>query len=396
MPHSDHEHATQTTSERAALSGDVASQALNEALRVSFRLLKVAILLVAGLFLTSGIFTVKQHEQAFVLRFGRVVTYRDPETRQEKSIFGPGIHFAWPFLIDEVVRFPVQRDLDLLVESFWHAEQPRLPGQPAPEGIAPDAGGYNLTGDVNILHSRWIVTYSVADPVKFCANLADPAELAADKPTGSVRRLLTNLLEGAVIRTIARYPVDDAYRGRRAQLQNDVKRDLLAQLRTLDAGIDVNNVILEVISPPVQTKKAFDDVTMAKEQSGKVIESARGYYESAITQSKGDASRIHSESQAYRTKVEAETQADASYMDTLLKQYPNDPTMLSHFLRQRLIEVLYEVLDAAEEVYVIKGTGDDRQEVRLWLKREPGAVRDMMQRRAEQRKQQEQKAKGEK
>ncbi|MBM4042130.1 MAG: hypothetical protein FJ290_26840, partial [Planctomycetes bacterium] len=181
----------QTVAERAARSGDVASQALNEALRVSFRLLKVAMLLVALLFLASGIFTVKQHEQAFILRFGHVVYHTDPATGKPTPILGPGLHFAWPFLVDEVVRFPRERELDLLVSSFWYKEPP--PGQKmvAPPSLDPAESGYNLTGDANILHSRWIVRYNVADPVKFCERLGDPAELASDEPSSTIRRLLT-------------------------------------------------------------------------------------------------------------------------------------------------------------------------------------------------------------
>ncbi len=381
MSSSDATPKMQTPSERAARGGDVASQALNEALRVSFRLLKLAMVLVLALFLGSGIFTVKQHERAFILRFGRVVTHTDPATGKPTPILGPGLHFAWPFLIDEVVRFPVQRELSLPVTSFWYVEPPPVPGAPKtpPATIAPDQGGYNLTGDVNILHSRWIVTYTVADPVKFCANLGDPSELAADKPSATIRMLLTHMTESAVIRTTARYEADDAYRGRRSQLQDDVRKALIANLKGLDTdfGIEVNNVILEVISPPAQTRKAFDDVTAAGEESRKQIEAARGYYAKKLTEASGQANRIVSEARAYKTQVIAEAEADASYMAELLKQYPGDRRMLSHFLNQRLTEVVADVLAEADEIYVVSSTG----EVRLFLSRDPQAVIDIIKKR---------------
>lgn len=383
MPHDEPQHTPQTAGERAALSGDVGSQALNEALRVSFRLLKLAMLLVALLFLGSGIFTVKQHERAFILRFGKVVTHTDPATGEETAILGPGLHFAWPFLIDEVVRFPVQRELDLPVASFWYVE-PSGPSKQPPATLAPDQGGYNLTGDANILHSRWIVNYTVKDPVKFCEHLSDPAELASTEASATIRRLLTHLVESAVIRTLARYEVDDAYRGRRSQLQSDVKKALLAQIASAgtDFGIQINNVILEVITPPLQTKKVFDDVTMAGEESLKAQKAALGYAAKKVTEARGEADRILSEAKAYKTQVVSEAQADANYMSDLLKQYPGDRRALSHFLRQRLIEVLEEVLARAEEVYVLNTTG----EVRLWFARDPEAVRQIIKWRSEEAK----------
>ena len=396
MAPSDHRPTTQTASERAALSGDVASQSLNEALRVSFRLLKLAMLLVAALFLASGVFTVKQHEQAFVLRFGRIVTHEDPATGKQTPLYGPGLHFAWPFLVDEVVRFPVQRDLSLPVNAFWYMPPPPEPGTTLPQGIAPDMGGYNLTGDANILHSRWVINYSVAAPVKFCEKLADPAELAADKPSGTVRKLLTSILAGTVIRTVARYPVDDAYGGKRGQLQDDVKRSFTAEVKALDAGIEINNVILDVVTPPLQTRRAFDDVTNAGEESGKVIGDAKGYADKTVTEARGAASRVRTEAEAYRTRVVAEAEADASYMSDLLAKHPDDPELLTHFLRQRLTEVRQEFLAAAEEIYVIRSGGKKPGQVRIWLPRDPQAVLENMQRRARERQEQEQKQKAEK
>ena len=383
MPHDHPPHKTQTTSERAALSGDVASQAINDALRVSFRLLKLAMLLVALLFFGSGIFTVKQHERAFILRFGKVVTQTDA-AGQETPIVGPGLHFAWPFLVDEVVRFPLQRELDLVVTSFWYAEPPPGQGTTAPPSLAPDQGGYNLTGDANILHSRWIVNYTVRDPVKFCEHLADPAELTAGEPSGTIPRLLTHLTESAVIHTIARYEVDDAYRGKRAKLQADVKKALIAKLRAInvDFGIEINNVILEVVTPPVQTKKAFDDVTTAGEEARKAIEAARGDAVKKVTEARGEADRRKSDALAYQTQMVAEAGAEASYMNELLKQYPNDRRMLAHFLRQRLSEVLGDVLARAEEVYVVNTKG----EVRLFFSRDPDAVRQIIIWRSEEEK----------
>lgn len=385
MPDQEHyPHRPQTTSERAALSGDVASKALNEALRVSFRLLKLAMALVVILFLGSGIFTVKQHEQAFILRFGKVVEFTDPLTGTRQQTLGPGLHFAWPFLIDEVVRFPVRRDLNLPVATFA-ANPPPATSTAIPETLPPDRSGYNLTGDANILHSRWVVNYSITSPVKFCEKLGDPTELAGEETSSTLRKLLAHLTESAVIRTVARYPVDDAYRGRRDELRRDVKRALIAALESLDVGIQINEVILDAITPPVQTKKAFDEVTVAGEESRKLIEDARGYQKKTEAEAKGAAERIRNEAKAYATKVVAEAEADAGYMSELLKQYPGDRQKLSHFLRQRLNEVLTEVLKEADEVYLIKTTG----EVRLWLSRDPDAVREIIKRRSEDDKKQE-------
>ncbi|MFW6107135.1 MAG: protease modulator HflK [bacterium] len=385
-PHDhDAEHAPrpQASSERAALGGDVASQALNEALRVSFRLLKLAMVLVAVLFLTSGVFIVKQHEQAFKLRFGKLV--RD---REGNAILGPGIHFAWPFLIDEIVRFPVRRDLPLAVDAFWYVEPKRVPGGGVPQGLPPDQVDYTLTGDANILHSKWRITYSVADPVQFCRRVADPSEIATQAPQGQLAGLLGTFLRSAVIRTMARFDVDEAYTERRDELKEAVRRSFVQQTADAELGIQINTFILDDISPPLKTRKAFDAVNAAAQEKDRLLRDAEGYATRVVTEARGDAERIVEEARAYKSRVVQRAQADADYIESVVAEYRQSPRMLNLFLEQRLIEVLEETLSEADETFVIDlGTGDGRREVRLWLQRDPQAQREAIQRRRQERQQ---------
>ena len=51
---------------------DPGNEALADALRVSFRLLRVVMVILLALYVVSGIFIVKQDEKAIVLVFGKV------------------------------------------------------------------------------------------------------------------------------------------------------------------------------------------------------------------------------------------------------------------------------------------------------------------------------------
>ncbi|NQT53007.1 protease modulator HflK [bacterium] len=333
--HHDPDHTAQTADERAARRGDVASQALNEALGVSFRLLKLAMVLVVGLFLTSGVFVVKAEERAFVLRFGKLVIDSEGQAK-----LGPGIHFAWPFLIDEVVRFPVQRKLSLTIKDFWYAEGATERGAGAPR-IEPGRAGYSLTGDANILHSIWGVEYQIEDPVKLFRHLADPVEIAAldpKDPQGAIPDLLRTLLNSAVIRTMATFRVDDAIGGRRGALEVGVADSLRSQLRRLDVGIVVTKFTLDKIAVPLQTKAAFDEVNAAVYQSQTVRDRASAYAEGLTTRATGQGDRLISEAKQYSSRVEKQAEADADYMDQLLAAAtdPEDPVPLEVFLQQRL------------------------------------------------------------
>jgi len=387
MAPSDRDRAAQTTSERAALGGDVASQALNEALRVSFRLLKLAMILVAGLFLGSGIFTVKSYEQAFKLRFGRLVTYRD-KTGAERAKLEPGLHFAWPFLIDEVVRFPVKKALTQEIDDFWYEQRPRKAWQALPAGIAPGRGGFALTGDANILHSRWSVRYRIADPVRAFERLTDPdpAALAAGRPTGVMRDLMSVLLRNAVIRSIAGFSVDDAYTYGRDSLVRAVESSLKAQLKKLDVGIELDDVLLSEIVPPLQVKAAFEEVQNAEQDNRKLILDAQGEHDRTINQAKAVASRMVAEAKAYKENIKAQTEADAEYLKKLLEKYKDSPEALDHFLRLRLVEVIHEILSAADDYRLLSTKPPKgRREVRILLRRHPKALIERRRREALER-----------
>jgi len=372
-PHEHDHRGAQTSGERAALAGDVASQALNEALGLSFFLLKIVMVLVVVLFFCSGIFRVKQYEQAIVLRFGKLVTYIDRETKAETPLFGPGLHFAWPFLIDEIVRLPVKQIIEEPINAFWYKEKSAdTPGSATPAGIKQGEGGFSLTGDANILHSRWRVQYSIARPEEFIGRLADPSTLAEQGPKNIARTLTASLLRNAVIHTIASYHVDDAYRRQKDRLRKDVRALLRRRLEQLDVGIELKDVFLDAIVPPRQAKEAFDRVIEAEQENRQLIHQAEGYANETINAAKGKASAIVAKAEAYKVRVKEQADADADYIKDLLATYPQDPQMLNTFLEQRLIEVLEETLEAADEVFVVEDRGPQgRREIRLLINRDP-------------------------
>ena len=79
---------------------DSGSRALSEALRSSFVIVKVIMVVLVVVFFSSGCFTVSSKERAIVLRFGRPVGVGD------KQLLGPGLKWSFPYPIDEVVKIP--------------------------------------------------------------------------------------------------------------------------------------------------------------------------------------------------------------------------------------------------------------------------------------------------
>src|SRR5262245_17022103 len=80
---------------------DSSTQALSEALRSSFAVIKYVMIILVLVFLFSGWFQVGTQERAIVLRLGK------PAGGADAKLLGPGLHWAFPYPIDEVVKIPM-------------------------------------------------------------------------------------------------------------------------------------------------------------------------------------------------------------------------------------------------------------------------------------------------
>src|SRR4051812_23173338 len=96
-------------------SEDAGSQALGEALRSSFFIVKIIMVGLVLLFLGSGFFTVGPQFKAVVLRFGK------PVGEGEKALLSPGPHWAFPAPIDEVINLPVKQIQVASSSVGWYA-----------------------------------------------------------------------------------------------------------------------------------------------------------------------------------------------------------------------------------------------------------------------------------
>src|ERR1035438_992003 len=106
--HPDHPHAPETQ--------DAGSQALAEALRASFTIVKIAMAALVVIIFGVGFFQVKPGEKAVILRFGR------PLGEGPNMLLSSGKQYwSWPYPIDEVVRIPITERQQVKSSVGWYA-----------------------------------------------------------------------------------------------------------------------------------------------------------------------------------------------------------------------------------------------------------------------------------
>jgi membrane protease subunit HflK len=343
---------------------DSGSQALAEALRSSFGIVKFVMGVLFVLFLASGIFTVGPQEKAIVLRFGR------PVGEGDKVLLSSGFHLAWPYPIDDVVRIPITEIQKVTAKGCWFfqtPEQEALGEDPAAgTTLNPAIDGYALTGDGNIVHAKATLSYRVEDPVRCVFGFALGTNQTFN--LAGVSNAVLNALDNALVQTAARYKVDDMLLNDRVGFQDAVQRRVTKLVREQKLGVIVDQCIVQS-QPPRQLKQAFDSVVIAGQNSGKWLNEARTYANQALGRAGSEAvGRINTAETASSNMVNG-IQAEADRFRKLLPAYQTNPDL---FVQQRLVETLGRVFANAQEKKFLPTSADGKPvELRLLLSRDP-------------------------
>ncbi|MEI7731425.1 MAG: protease modulator HflK [Verrucomicrobiota bacterium] len=330
------------------------TQALAEALKSSFVLVKFAMVFLAVAFLCSGIFTVKPQERALILRFGK------PVGEGEAALLGPGLHWAFPYPVDDPIKIPAVLIQQANSTVGWYAVDPKLAAAgmepPAGPSLNPVADGYTLTGDGNIIHVRATIRYRVTEPLKYYLRFTNAAEF------------VTNALNNAILYASAQYTVDNALRRDLAGFKERVisrVNDLVAQQQL---GITLEPSDITTI-PPRQVKAAFEEVLAAENERSKTINDAQGYANEVLSRAKGEGTARVNAGQTDRARAVAGINAEARYFEDLLPQYKKNEVLFTSRLQA---ETLGRVLTNAQDKFFLPQRADGKpRELRLQLGREP-------------------------
>ena len=132
-----------------------ANRSLADALRLSFVLLSVGMVIVLIAFLASGFTLVRSSEIGVKLFFGRIVG------EGNERIVGEGLCWSWPEPIGRVEKIPTATQV-IKIDDFWMYERPEEVDTPLAErtpqspGLRPGFDGALLTGDRALVHVKLV------------------------------------------------------------------------------------------------------------------------------------------------------------------------------------------------------------------------------------------------
>jgi modulator of FtsH protease HflK len=334
---------------------DAGSQALSEALRSSFGIVKFVMFLLVCVFVGSGIFTVGPQERAIKIRLGK------PVGQGQKALLMPGLHWSWPYPIESYVKVPITsiQKVGSTVAWFYTTPEMELSGSeanalPLSTPINPLTDGYALTADKNIVHTRATLTYHIEDPIGFVFNFVNASNM------------VQSALDNALLAAASTYNIDDILKRDIAGFEDTVLKRVVAQVESQKLGVVVEDCKVQSREPR-QLKDAFQSVIDAEVKRGKVLNEARSYEAQVLSKASAEEQSRINAAESERARLVNDLRSQAERFNELLPRFRENPEL---FAQQRWTEVVGRILTNAQDKIFITA-GQTPKELRLLLNREP-------------------------
>ena len=242
----------------------------------------------------SGIRFIKSGEVAIVLRFGKLVG-----DTPEEQIHEPGILFAFPYIIDEVVTVQTGSVMERTVTTHYT------------EGSMTtiNNNGYVVTGDNNIALMKVSVKYTITDPVNYALHVKD------------VDKIIDACVSNAMLERAACTEFDTILTSGKEKYSLQVKNVAQQSLDNNSVGVTLSAVELTNVAPPQEVKAVYEEVNAASVDREKIIKEANQYSDKTIIEANATKEKLVSEANTLYSQKTSAAKGDLSEFWGTLEEY---------------------------------------------------------------------------
>ncbi|HSG98119.1 MAG TPA: FtsH protease activity modulator HflK [Woeseiaceae bacterium] len=269
----------------------------------------MAALLVAAWILT-GFYRVDAAERGVEQRFGK---YMEPVTL-------PGLRWHWPFPVESVDIINIEE-----VNDFNYSTE-------------------MLTADLWYVYIDVAVQYRRTDPVAYSFLVEDPEMTLQDVTESALRGVVgTSTLESLIGERREEIPA----------------RTIIELQETLDgygAGLTVTSININKVNYPTAVEDAVADTLRATNDGDRYKFEAEKYANDIVPKARGQREVVLQDAEAYRERVIAEAEGDASRFEALLTEYRKAPRVTRDRLYIEAVEQVYS--ESAKVLIDTEGSGN--------------------------------------
>ncbi|KMO17427.1 FtsH protease activity modulator HflK [Methylobacterium platani] len=283
----------------------------------------LAVLAVLVLWLMTGWYTVLPSQVGINTVFGRY-------TGQS----GEGLRWNFPYPIGAVVKPNVgeSRSIQVGYRSGVGAQRSR----DVPEE------SLMLTGDDNIVDIDFDVQWRV-NPAK-----AEDFVFNLQNPEGTIK----SVAESAMREVVGRRQIQAILTTEQSSVAQEVQQIIQKALDSYGAGVLINVVQLQGVSPPAEVRQAFVDVNAAQQDAARARNEAETYASRVVPEARGRSSQIQQQAEAFKSQATAEATGQAARFREVYESYKLSPAVS----RERMfLDTMEKVLGGVNKVIIDQG-----------------------------------------
>ena len=291
-------------------------------------------IVIALLWLSSGIYFVKADEQGVVLRFGEF-----------HRTTGSGLNYHFPYPI-ETVSTPRVTAINRVEIGFHSSGVVR--SSKTGEASIPEEG-LMLTGDENIVDVNFEVQWKISDAPNFLFNVRNPEETVKAVSESAMREVIGKNLIATVLAE------------GKLQVELGTKKLIQETLDSYKSGIEVITVNLLKADPPAQVIDAFRDVQTARADLETSRNQAEAYRNDILPKARGSAQQMILEAEGYKQEVIARAEGEASRFLAIYNEFKQARDVTK---KRMYLETMEEILQGMNKIII---EGKNSQGVQPYL-----------------------------
>lgn len=273
-----------------------------------------------GLWLLSGLYSIKEGEEALVIRFGAF---------NRKASTGLNYHIPLPFekVIIEKVNKSRRIEIGYRSSEFTNAKNWSNDSNDIEAKIksVPEES-IMLSGDENILNLNCDIVWHIKDLYDYTFNVIKPEETIKLAVESSIREVIGKSFISSVLSN------------QKQEIADEIEQLSQKILDNYGVGVVIDKVQLLKAEPPSEVISYYRDVQTAKADREKLINQAYTYMNDVIPNARGESVKIIQEAEAYKQEVIAKSIGEGQRFNLVLKQYSNNRQLMQNRLYLETIE----------------------------------------------------------
>lgn len=274
------------------------------------------------LWLSSGIYQIKEGEQAIILRFGGF-----------NRIAMAGLNYHLPRPIENKIVENVNKSRRIEIGYRSSGARNRITSSSSIHDI--DTESIMLTGDENIVDLNVDVMWHISDLQKYIFNVLNPKETVKASAESAIREI------------IGKTPIASVLSNQKQEIADQIETLIQQILNSYNTGVAIEQVQLLKAEPPKEVIQAYRDVQTAKADKEKEINTAEAYNNDVIPKARGAAAKIGQEAEGYKAEVISKAKGDTVRFDKIYGEYRSNKTVME---KRLYLEAVEKILENADKV----------------------------------------------